>query len=194
MTQGEVFVGAEALEPSTDVDLMAAFGEGGAIFIGKEIASNAEITAVVATGETELGGGIGGRAASDNDGTEWEAAEETGFAGCGSAGSGFTREEVGGAGKTDTGGVEKVWREDVGLFDAGDLFAEGFGVGTEEVSAGGSEIGAIVDGVDDVESVFFREDVIEARGAEVIANGLERIIEGFGDASEIRSAGAGRGP
>ena len=77
-----------------------------------------------------MGSGIGGGTTSDNKSSEWEAAKEPRFASGGRAGGRLASEEVRGARETDAGGVEEAWREDVRFFDAGDLFAEGFGVGT----------------------------------------------------------------
>ena len=78
LAEREIFVRPQALEPGADGDLMAALGERDAVFIGEEIAGDAEIAAVIAAGETQLRGGIGGGAAADHDRADRETAKKAG--------------------------------------------------------------------------------------------------------------------
>ena len=72
------------------------------------------------------------------------------------------------------------------FFDAGHLLAQALDVGAVGVGAGGREIGAVVDGINRAQRIARGEDVIQPERSEIVANGLQRIIEGFGNASEIR--------
>jgi hypothetical protein len=153
-----------------------------------------EIVAGVAASERDLGGGIGGGAASNDDSTDGLAGDEAGKGGPRGIRGGLAGVVVRGAGVADPGYVEEGGGEDVGFFDAGYLLAEGFEVGAVEIGSGGSDVAGVVDGVGAGEGVAGGEVAVEAEGAEVIANDLERGVEDFGDATEVGRGGIGRGP
>ena len=118
------------------------------------IARDAEVAAVVAAGEADAGLRIRSGAAADDDGADGKADEEAGDGCGGSAGCGFTGEEISGARVADARGVEQVGREDVSFFEAEDLLAQRENVGAVGVGGGGGEVVAIVDGVDGGERIF----------------------------------------
>ena len=68
------------------------------------------------------------------------------------------------------------------LAQAGHLFAQG-DVGRGDRIAGRREARAVVERVDDGERILVRESLIEARGAEILADVLQGIGEDFGDMS-----------
>ena len=55
LAERDVFVGLKLLEPGAKAELVAAVCERDAIFVGVEIAGDAEIAAVVAAGEADAG-------------------------------------------------------------------------------------------------------------------------------------------
>ena len=194
LAERDVFVGLELLEPGAEAELMAAARERDAIFVGVQIARDPEVAAVVAAGEADAGLRIRSSAATDDDGADGEAGEESGNGCGGSAGRGFTGEEVAGARVADARGVEQAWGEDVGFFEAENLFAQREDVGAIGIRGGGGEVVAIVDGVHGGEGIFLRKDVIEAERAEIFADGLKRAAEDFCDAVEIGRACGSDGP
>src|SRR5262249_51624390 len=157
-------------------------------FVGIEVAGDAEIAAVVAAGEADTGLRIRSGAATDHGCADGKACEKTGHAGSGSAGSWLTGEEVACAGVADARRVEKARREDVGLFEAEDLFAKIKDVGAEWIGGSCGDVASVIDRVDSSERIFLRKDVIDAERAEIFADGLERAAENFGDAIEIGRA------
>ena len=80
------------------------------------------------------------------------------------------------------------------FLDAHNLFAETFKIGAVEICAGRGHIRAVVDCVDARQGIVLGKDVIEAGGAEVVADGLQRVIEGFRDTSEVGGARGLCGP
>ncbi len=80
------------------------------------------------------------------------------------------------------------------FFKAENLFSESYLVGAEGVERGGGEIVAVVRGVDGGERILGRENVVDARGAEVFADGLQRTAENLRDAAEIGGARRRSGP
>ena len=66
LAEREGFVRLERLEPRAEAELMASADERHAIFIGEEIARDAQIASVVAAGESNLRLRIRGRAAADD--------------------------------------------------------------------------------------------------------------------------------
>ncbi len=81
-------------------------------------------------------------------------ARKSGNGGGGSAGCRLTAEEIAGARVADASGVEQARREDVGFFEAEDLFAERERVGAVGIGGSGGEVVAVVDGVDGGERIF----------------------------------------
>ena len=75
------------------------------------------------------------------------------------------------------------------LFQTRHLFPQAFYIRAVSVGAGRREVRAVVNCINRVEEVFGTENMVQAHGAEVIANGLQRIIECFRDAAEVRGAG-----
>ena len=82
----------------------------------------------------------------------------------------------------------------MGLLQAGYLLPLAGHVGAVEIGAGGGEIAAVVDGVNRTERIGRPRQLIHANRAEIVADGLQRAIEGFGNPAEIRRAGRGRRP
>src|SRR6266852_6400022 len=80
------------------------------------------------------------------------------------------------------------------FFRAQNLFAECNDIGTEGIEWRGGEIVAVVDRVDGGERIPGRKDVVDARGAEVFADGLQRTAENLSDAAEIGGARRRSGP
>ncbi len=80
------------------------------------------------------------------------------------------------------------------FLDARHLLAQSFGIGAVRIVAEGREVIAIVDGVDGVQSILLGKHVIEPERSKVIANRLQRSVERFRNASEIRSRRTGHGP
>src|SRR4029077_6733922 len=103
-------------------------------------------------------------------------------------------EEIAGTGEADAGGVQQGWREHVRFFEAENLLAQGDDVGAEGVEGRRSEIVAVVYGVDGGKRILWRKNVVDAGGAEVFANNLQRAAENLRDAIEVRGANRRRGP
>src|SRR5215469_9628674 len=126
---------------------MTALGKGHAVFISEEIAGDIEIAAVIASGQANLGSGIGSRTAAHHERAERQSRHETRKASCGGTGSGFPSKEVSSTRVPEAGCVEQTRRKLVGLLDAGHLLAQSLGIGAVEVGAGGGEVLTVVDGV-----------------------------------------------
>src|SRR5579871_382468 len=73
LAQSQIFIGAQQLEPSADAQLVPPFGKGDAVVVGKQVARDIQITAVVAAGETQLRGGIGRGTAADDKSAQRKA-------------------------------------------------------------------------------------------------------------------------
>src|ERR1700676_637909 len=173
---------------------MAAMGVGDAILEGVKVARDGEVAAIVAAGEAELRLRIRSGASAYHYGTDGMTLEKSGDIDRGSAGSGLAGEKIAGAGVAEARGVDERGREDVRFLEGGDLRAQGEDVGAERVEGSDGEVVAVIDGVDAGERVTGGENVIDADGAEVFADGLQRAAEDFGDASEIRGGRAGDRP
>src|SRR6202011_3825881 len=104
--------------------LMPSVRQCQAIFIGVKISGDAQVAAIVAAGDADGSLGVGGSAAPNDHGADGVAEKKTGDAGRGSAGGGFSGEEVAGAGKAEARGVQQGWREHVRFFEADYLLAQ----------------------------------------------------------------------
>ena len=141
-------ISLELLEPSAEAELMRAAGPGEAVFVGKDVAIDGKIAAVIAARETNLSLRVGGGAATDNDGADAKPGEEAGDTRGGSAGSELTGEVVGSAGEAEARGVDESRREDVSFFGAEDLLAKSEDIGAIGIGGSGGVGGAVVDSVD----------------------------------------------
>ena len=71
------------------------------------------------------------------------------------------------------------------FFNGGDLRAQSDHIGAKGIKGRSGEVGAVVDGVDARERVAWGEDVVDASGAEVFANGLQRTAEDLRDSAGV---------
>ena len=71
------------------------------------------------------------------------------------------------------------------FFDAGHLRTKSHDVGAKRIERSGGKIVAVVDGIDAGKGVVRGQNVVDARGTEVLANGLQRAAEDFGDAAGV---------
>ena len=98
----EVVIALQALEPSTNFDLMAAEGPVDVIVDGKEIARNGVVAADIAARAGDLRCAVGGSGAGDDDGADGTTSDEAGDIDRGAA------EEIEGcAGEAETCCVEQ---------------------------------------------------------------------------------------
>ena len=179
-------VGLQTLEPDADLDQVIAVSDGHLIFRGEKIAHRVQIAAGIRPSGGDGRLGIGSRAAANDDGSDRLSLHK--------AGEIYERhpvEEERGAGKAERRFIEHDRREQMRLGNAGHLLAQGFNVVAQGIY-GRRIVKAVVDGVDGVGGVFGRKRAIDARGAEILADGLQRMAEGFGDAAaEFGTVGNG---
>lgn len=89
-------------------------------------------------------------------------------------------EVKGSTGEADASSVQHAGREDMSFFDGDDLLAEAFVDAGQGVHAGGF-CHAVVDRVHAGKRVTGGKDMVQTSSAEVFANSLQRVIEGFRD-------------
>ena len=175
-------VGLDALQPDAGLDLIAAVRPVDVIVQREEIARGAVVAAHVGTGlrdgDAPLEAVLPLMTMAPMGSPATQPASDDG------SGSG---EEVAGARIAEARGVEQRRRKDMLLLNAGDLLAQAL-VDEAERILRGRVGGAVVDGVDGEEQILAAEVVVEARGAEVFADVLLGMAEGFGDAAR-RSSG-----
>src|SRR5207249_8226138 len=82
-------------------------------------------------------------------------------------------------------GVDERRREDVRFLNRGNLGAEGNKVRAKRIERSGSEVLAVVDGVDGGSSIPRREDMVESSGTEILTNRLQGTTENFGNPASI---------
>ena len=125
-----------------------------AVLVGKYIARDRQVAAIVAACQTELRGGIGRSAAAHHQGADGVPLKKARKLSRGGAWSGFAREEVPGAGKAGAKSVQQRRREDMRFLKTRDLFPQRVHISAVVVGAGRRKVGAVIDGVDRVERVF----------------------------------------
>ena len=78
------------------------------------------------------------------------------------------------------------------FLNRGNLGAEGNKVRAKRIERSGSEVLAVVDGVDGGSSIPRREDMVESSGTEILTNRLQGTTENFGNPASIRREGCWR--
>jgi len=105
LAERQVLVRPQALEPDSEVELMAPLRKGHAILKREQISGEMEIASVVASGQAQLGRRIRSRAASHYDRAHRQPREESGQTGRRTPRRGFAREEIAGPRKAGPGRV-----------------------------------------------------------------------------------------
>src|SRR5579862_832645 len=103
--------------------------------------------------------------------------QEAGEARSGRAGGWFTREEIERSREPSAGGIQQRRRENVSFLETRYLLAKVFRIGAVRIVAEGREVIAIVDGIDNAQSVFLGKDMVEPRRSEIIPNDLQGVVE-----------------
>ena len=80
------------------------------------------------------------------------------------------------------------------FLEAQHLFAQIGDIGAERIERRRCHVPAVVNRVDRAERVLRRENVIHARGAEILSNGLQRAGEQFRDAAGFPFGNVSSGP
>jgi hypothetical protein len=151
----------ELLEPTAETQLMMPAGKRQPIFVGKDISPDRQVTAIVASCETDLRLRIGSCTPSDHYGTNAQTGKKSGDAGRRSARSGFAGEIVSRSREAETCRVQERRGKDVCLFEADDLFAQVENVRAVRIHGSCSDIAAVVNGINRRQSVSRRESQIE---------------------------------
>ena len=73
------------------------------------------------------------------------------------------------------------------FLNRGNLGAEGNKVRAKRIERSGSEVLAVVDGVDGGSSIPRREDMVESSGTEILTNRLQGTAENFGNRQQLGS-------
>ena len=172
LAERQILVRPQPLEPAAHGELVAAFGERDAVFVGEQVSRHAQIAAVVAAREAQLRRGIRRRAAANYQRAKRQSRQKTGKAGGGRAWRGLAGEEIAGARESYPHGVYRDRGKNPRFFQAGHLLAQALDVGAVGIRAGRREAGAVVHGVDCVQRVSIGELMVQPEGTEVVADGL----------------------
>ncbi len=152
------------------------------VLISEQIPRDVQVAAVVASGESDLRGRIGGRTAAHHQRPDRLAGEQAGKRRRGCAGRGFAGEEITRAREADAHRIEKIRIEDVRFFHARDLFVQAVDIRAVSVDAGGREIGAVVDRVNGRAGCLSSEKRWSRRS---VAKVSRMVCSGLLSASEI---------
>ena len=124
LAERDFLVGLQPLEPHPGGNLVTPFGERDPVRIGKDIAGDMQIAAVIASRQSQLRLRVGRLAAAHHDGADRESRQESRDRSCRAAGSRLPGKEITGARKSEPRRVHQVRRKHVRLFEADHLLAQ----------------------------------------------------------------------
>src|SRR5262249_41494735 len=165
---------------------------GDAIFKRVKVASDPQVTAVVAACQADGSLWIRGCASSDHHGPNLVAEQKSRHGSRRRSRGRLSRKEIAGSRIANASCIQQRRSENMRLLKAKNLLAQSNDVGAERIEGRSGEIVAVVSSVNGSERILLREDMVDPRSSKVFANGLQGAGEDFRDAAKSGRGGRRR--